>query len=158
MLTNSHFFEGVSFKKWGRTGGFTSSIIHRRMRWTLPHDSTYPRKHPRRSGDKVTHLQDLNSRISFPNSHPIPTQACASDSTSLSQLRGFTLYPSVVLTTLILLICRTTVFHCLGISKDQTFQYSVLMETGGLAFGEGPNRLSLWHAFTRDFNADLPSG
>ena len=64
----------------------------------------------------------------------------------------------MVLTTLILLICRTTVFHCLGIAKDRTFQYSVLMETGGLALGEGPNRLSLWRAFTRDFVADLPLG
>ena len=67
-------------------------------------------------------------------------------------------YPSVVLTTLILLICRTTYYHCLGIAKDQTFQYSVLMETGGLAFGEGPNRLSMWRAFTREFIADFPSG
>ena len=32
------------------------------------------------------------------------------------------------------------------------------METGGLAFGEGPNRLSLWRADTCDFIADLPFG
>ena len=87
-----------------------------------------------------------------------PTPTPFRDSTVLSQLRGFTLYPSVVLTTLILLICRTIVCHFLGIAKDQTFQYSVFMETGDLAFGEGPNRLSLWHAFARDFDADLPSG
>ena len=77
------------------------------MRWTLPHNPISSRKHPRRSGDELTHLQDLNLRILYPNSHPIPTQACASDSTCLSQLRGVTLFPSVVLTTLILVISRT---------------------------------------------------
>tara|TARA_B110001452_G_scaffold79469_1_gene64973 strand:- start:247 stop:582 length:336 start_codon:yes stop_codon:yes gene_type:complete len=28
VLADPHFFEGVSSKKWGRTGGFTSSIVH----------------------------------------------------------------------------------------------------------------------------------